>query len=148
MRTLVTARIRRLLFRLAIWELVILMSIVVKLLLAGSRMGDIVWADAVRFFGPALLFGIILVPFCSALASRVDGLASVAVGFVVSGVGFALGGLLWAVASSGFEYPAVFFWIYLLLSIPSAIGGGIVGLLCARHRAGGVPGPAGGARPL
>jgi hypothetical protein len=120
-----TDGIRRFLWGLGVWEFIM----IAVLLVIDIRSGAPIHRDALWFEGPAVLFGVIVVWICSRVARKAQGFTAVVVGVVIGATAFAACAFLWAICSSGFEYPAVFFANYLLLAVPSGIAGGIVGWL-------------------
>jgi uncharacterized membrane protein len=120
-----TAGIRRSLWGLGVWEFIMIAVMWLNHVHSGSRFDP----EMLRFYGPAIFFGVVVVWICSRVARGVQGFTAVVVGVVIGAPAFAACAFLWAICSSGFEYPAVFFANYLLLAVPSGIAGGVVGWL-------------------
>jgi hypothetical protein len=122
-------QIRRFLLGLAMWELVVFAPILGQVALRGGQ----IYLEDATLLVPVFLFGVILVLICSTIAARFRGATAAAIGFLAGTILALGGGILWASQATGFERRSGIFIGTLYLTIPSGIGGALVGWLNRRR---------------
>lgn len=92
--------------------------------------------EDIEVLAPFLIAGLIVVALCSTIYGKFIGWWSVLMGILLGVVSVVVFGILWASQAQGFELRPGLVTASLMLSIPSGIGGGIIGWLYRRREHG------------
>jgi len=130
LKVLASLRVWRFLWNLFVWECIVILGVAAIFIHSGGPRR--VEREDLEFFGPTLLFGPVAVGVWSVMRERPGALESFFFGAACSIAVVTLGGIIWTSMTGGFERQIGVFVGSLLLSIPAAIAGGIVGWMNRR----------------
>ena len=127
--------VRSFVLPLAVWEVVVLLSVALMYVLAGkTELGP----EGRRYVTAALILGFIVVLLCWSVCRRVGRLAGALIGLAVGMVSPIVAGWFFGHLIDQSQYSWAHLWTFLdawveglQLAIPSGVGGAIVGFLQA-----------------